>query len=97
MNVTELNKADFLQKVYNFRDNPKGGNLSDKPAIVDFFATWCQSLPEGLAPIMDRLAGEYSGKIDFYKIDVDKQEELAAAFGVQRYHTAVHPEKRQPK
>ena len=47
---------------------------------------------------MDELAGEYSGKIDFYKIDVDKQEELAAAFGVQSIPTLLFiPKNGQPK
>ena len=98
MNVTELNKADFLQKVYNFEANPKEWKFEgDKPAIVDFFATWCGPC-RGLAPIMDELAGEYSGKIDFYKIDVDKQEELAAAFGVQSIPTLLFiPKNGQPK
>ena len=35
-----------------------------------------------MAPILDELAAQYAGKIDIYKIDVDKEEELAAAFGV---------------
>lgn len=98
MNVMEMSKEDFLQKVYNFETNPKEWKFEgDKPAIVDFYATWCGPC-RGLAPIMDELAGEYSGKIDFYKVDVDKQEELAAVFGVRSIPTLLFiPKDGQPK
>ena len=51
-----------------------------------------------LAPILEEIAGEYAGKIDVYKIDVDKEPELAAAFGVQSIPTLLFcPMKNQPQ
>lgn len=55
--------------------------LGDKPAIVDFTATWCGPC-QRIAPILDELAGEYDGKIVIYKVDIDKNRELAKAFNV---------------
>ena len=55
---------------------------SDMPVVVDFFATWCGPC-KMVAPILEELADEYAGKIDFYKVDTEKEEELAASFGIR--------------
>jgi len=47
--------------------------------LVDFFATWCGPC-RMTAPIMKDLAKEYAGKIVIYKVNVDKERELAALF-----------------
>lgn len=71
--------------------------LGSKPCIIDFYATWCGPCRK-LAPILEEIAGEYAGKIDVYKIDVDKEPELAAAFGVQSIPTLLFcPMKNQPQ
>lgn|SRR5574344_1178457 len=89
MATTHLNKADFLKKVYNFEANPKEFKFEgNKPCIVDFYATWCGPC-KALAPVMEELAGEYDGKLDIYKIDVDQEEELAATFGIRSIPTLL--------
>ena len=55
---------------------------SDVPVLVDFYADWCGPC-KMIAPIVEQLAGEYEGKIKIYKIDVQKEQELAAVFGIQ--------------
>ena len=79
----ELTKVTFLEKVFNYENNPETWKYNgDKPAIVDFYATWCG--PCWItSPILADLAAEYGGDIYVYKIDVDKEPELARAFGVQ--------------
>ena len=47
--------------------------------LVDFYADWCGPCRQ-TAPIMKELAKEYAGKITIYKVNVDKQKELAALF-----------------
>lgn len=85
----ELTKAEFIEKVYNFEANPKEWKYEgSKPCIVDFYATWCGPC-KALAPILEELGKEYEGKIDIYKIDVDKEEELAAAFGIRSIPTLL--------
>lgn len=89
MKVIHLTKAEFLEKVYNFEKNPNDWKYEgDKPAIVDFFATWCGPC-NALSPIMEELAGEYGGKIYIYKVDVDQEEDLTAAFGVRSIPTLL--------
>ena len=81
--VIHLTKAEFLEKVYNFEKNPDEWKYEgDKPAIVDFYATWCGPC-KMVAPILDELAKEYDGQIVIYKVDTDKETELARAFGIR--------------
>ena len=83
MEVTHLTKADFLQKVADYQNSPDEWKfLGDKPAIIDFYASWCGPC-RSIAPILEELAKEYEGKIDVYKADTEKEQELAAAFGIR--------------
>ena len=50
--------------------------------LVDFYATWCGPCRR-LAPVLEELAVEYKGKVEFYSIDVDKNKPLAQAFQVR--------------
>jgi len=78
-----LTKAEFLAKVYNYEKNTESWVYEgDKPAIVDFYADWCQPCKIA-SPILDELAEEYEGKIYIYKVDTEKERELAAAFGIR--------------
>lgn len=87
--VKHLNKADFVERVYNYEKNPQIWKFEgDKPAIVDFYATWCGPC-KMIAPVLEELAVEYQGKIDVYKIDTDAERELAGAFGIQSVPTLL--------
>ena len=78
-----ITKADFLKKIYNYEANPNEWKyLGDKPAIIDFYADWCGPC-KMIAPSLEQLAKEYAGQINIYKVDVDKETELAQAFGIQ--------------
>ena len=98
MEVVSLNKADFLKKVYNYEANPKEWKFEgSRPAIVDFYATWCGPC-KALHLVLEELSKEYSGKVDIYQIDVDKEKELAAAFGIRSIPTLLMiPMKEEPR
>lgn len=59
-----------------------------RPVLVDFWATWCQPCLM-LAPILEKLAGELAGKVDMVKVDIDREPQLAATFGIRSVPTVV--------
>ena len=78
--VVELTSETFKTTICNITDKD-ASFLGDKPAIVDFTATWCGPCRK-LAPILEELAVEYKGKVNIYKVDVDKCKDLAQAFRI---------------
>ncbi len=61
---------------------------SDLPVLVDFTATWCGPC-KMIAPILDQVAGEYQGKLNIVKVDVDENQATAAKFGIRGVPTLM--------
>jgi thioredoxin len=79
--VVTLSSKEFKTKVYDIsQKDPQ--YLSSKPAIVDFYASWCGPC-RAISPILEELAKEYGDKIVIYKVDVDASGDLAQAFGIR--------------
>ncbi|WP_303749478.1 thioredoxin [Stenotrophomonas pigmentata] len=72
--TTETFEAEVLQK------------SSQTPVLVDFWATWCGPC-KSLGPILEKLAGEYNGAFELAKVDVDKEQQIAAAFQIRSVPT----------
>jgi thioredoxin len=78
-----LTKAMFLDRVYDFEKTPDTWVYKDnKPCIIDFYADWCRPC-RMVAPIMEEFASKYNGQITIYKVDTDKEKELAGYFGIR--------------
>jgi len=77
MSVITLTRDSFKNEV----------QVSDKPVLIDFFATWCGPC-KMVSPIVDEIAEENAG-IKVCKVDVDREPELAQAFGVASIPTLV--------
>ena len=79
--VVEINQQEFAEKISDYTTGT-WHMKNDKPVVVDFNATWCGPCRR-LAPVLEELAVEYEGKVEFYSIDVDKNKPLAQAFQVR--------------
>lgn len=89
MAIVQLTKAEFSTKIANLDGAISEWHyLGTRPAIVDFYATWCGPC-RTLASVLEELAEEYAGEVEIYKVDIDREQELAAAFGVRSVPTLL--------
>ena len=77
-NVVEVSDAEFESSIIQ----------SDKPALVDFWAEWCQPC-KMLAPVVEEIAGEYIDKVRVAKVNVDDNPAIATKFGIRGIPTLL--------
>lgn len=88
MATEKMTTQDFKDKVFNYDSNNEWKYAGTLPAIIDFYADWCGPC-KMIAPSLEELSEEYKGKIVIYKVDTDKETELAGAFGIQSIPTLL--------
>lgn len=82
MATIKLTTQGFKEKIFDYSKETEWKYYGDKPAIIDFYADWCGPC-RMVAPILEQLSEEYAGKLDIYKVDTEKELELATVFGIQ--------------
>ncbi|MCE5345029.1 MAG: thioredoxin [Bacteroidales bacterium] len=95
--TVHLTAKDFKEKVFNYDEGKEWKYEGAIPAIIDFYADWCQPC-KMVAPVLEDLASEYAGKIVIYKVNTEEEQELASVFGIQSIPTLLFvPKEGQPQ
>jgi len=81
-NVIHLNEETFKSQVFNWEVNKDWKYEGTVPAIIDFWAEWCQPC-KMIGPILDELQQEYGDKIQIFKVNTEEQQRLAGLFGIR--------------
>ena len=97
MKAKEITNEYFLSHVFDYQNNTENWHFKgDRPAVIDFYATWCGPC-KAMAPHLERIAEEYDGKIDVYKVDVDQESELSAVFNIRSVPTLLFIPRTTPR
>jgi len=78
MTIANINEKEFEKEVLK----------SNIPVLVDFWATWCGPC-KMIAPLIEKMAKEYEGKMKFVKVDIDSNSNIASEMGIRSIPTLI--------
>ncbi|MCX7953820.1 MAG: thioredoxin domain-containing protein [Bacteroidales bacterium] len=95
--VIYLDTENFKKKVFNYTKEKTWNYKGEKPCIIDFYAEWCRPC-KIISPYLDEISNVFKNKIYVYKVNIDKEKEVAQAFGISSIPAVLFvPIKGQPQ
>ncbi len=86
--VNPITKDEFIEYIFNYKSGTDFKLKSDKPVIIDFWATWCGPCKK-LLPELEKLALKYKDRVIFYKVNADVEKELCSRFNIMALPTLL--------
>lgn len=94
--VTYLTTEEFKARIFDYTTNTEWLYKGDQPCVIDFYTTWCGPCKR-LAPIMEELSQTYCDQVKFYKVDTERERELAGVFRINSIPQVLYiPKEGQP-
>ena len=76
-----ITSEQYIQLVADFKKDKEWKFKGKKPCVVDFYADWCRPC-KMMEPAFEKAAEKYAGKVNFYKINVDFNKDISAAYQI---------------
>jgi thioredoxin len=96
MPTIKLTNQQFIDEIFDYTTEKEWKYKDNVPAIIDFYADWCGPC-KMVAPVLEELSDTYEGKVKIYKLDTEKEQELAGVFGIRSIPSILFiPTDRQP-
>lgn len=80
--VKNLTTEEFKEQIFNYEENEEWKFNGKTPTIIDFYSDWCGPC-KTIEPLLKEIDEEFNGKINIIKINVEKEPDIAAAFGIR--------------
>ncbi|MDL2231864.1 thioredoxin [Porphyromonadaceae bacterium OttesenSCG-928-L07] len=94
--VQEMTTSSFKENIWNYDTNKEWKFAGNKPVIIDLYASWCGPCKQ-LAPILDEIQKDMGDKIQIYKVNTEKEREIAQIFNVSSIPLMIFiPKEGQP-
>ncbi len=82
--VTYLTTQQFKERIFDYTTDKDWNYKGTQPCVIDFYTTWCGPCKR-LAPIMEELSQTYCDQVKFYKVDVEREREVAGVFRINSF------------
>lgn len=79
--LEDMTAEDFREKIFDYKAETTWNYKGEVPVVVDFYANWCGPCKR-VEPTLKELQKKYGEKLKIYRVNIDKEKELAGVFAV---------------
>ena len=86
--MENLSRDDFLKRICDYENGGPWEYLGKKPCVIDFYDEACPPC-QAIKPVLERVSEDYRERVDFFAVDIRKEERLAKELGIEHMPTLV--------